>query len=60
METRLKEVYIKIGRSFFEFDSKLHIQKIDNGYVFNRKYYENIDQLIPDLEESLKNYFDRK
>lgn len=56
----LREVYLRIGHRYFEWDDKLHIQQLENGFVFFQKYYPDIKSLMPDLEKSLSNHFEGK
>lgn len=56
----LRDVYLKIGRRYFEWDDKLHIQQLENGFVFFQKFYPDIESLMPALEESLKKHFNNE
>lgn len=57
MQDYIKQAYIRIGRSVFEFNEKLNIQELDNGYVFKTKFYKTLEEIMPDLLESLKQHF---
>jgi len=53
----MKKLIIKLARGFcFDNDSR-NIEMLSNGYVFGQKYYKTLDEMTPDLMESLKRYF---
>lgn len=56
----LRDIYLRIGRRYFEWDDKLHIQQIENGFVFVQKHYPDIKSLIPAIEEALRDFFEGK
>lgn len=58
MKKLLKELYIKLGNHFLTFDERLHIQELDNGFLFIKRYYKNIEEMMPDIEKEIKRIFD--
>lgn len=54
--SKIKEIYIKIGRRFFELDENLTIQELDNGYIFGGKYYKTINELLVDFKKALEGH----
>jgi len=54
---KLKTVYMTIGNGLFGFDTKIDIQKLENGFVFHGKYYQTVENIMPDLQKALENYF---
>ena len=57
MNKKLRDIYIKIGRSIFDFDDRLHIQQVENGFIFLQKYYESIDEMLPEIKSALEKSF---
>jgi hypothetical protein len=55
-----REAYIRIGRNLFEFDKKLHVQKVKNGYLFGEYFYPTFDELALALTADLKYYFEKE
>ena len=38
-------------------ETEAHIEKLENGFVFEGKYYKTIDDMKDDLINSIKTYF---
>lgn len=57
MNKKLRDIYIKIGRSIFEWNDSLHIQQVENGFIFLQKYYPSIDEMLPDISSALEKSF---
>lgn len=56
MKNILKELYISIGYRFFTTED-LHIKRIENGYLFNGKYYKNLKSARSDMYKAVERYF---
>lgn len=57
MNKKLRDIYIKIGRSIFDCNDSLHVQQVENGFIFFQKYYESIDEMLPDIKSALEKSF---
>lgn len=53
--SKLKRLYINIGKNLFQINDKLDIQQLDNGYVFSNSYFKTVKDMMPQLQKALKN-----
>lgn len=53
----IKKAIIKMSLSW-KFPQDANVYKLSNGYVFNNKFYKEIDDMRDDIVRSLKEYFE--
>lgn len=58
MKQQFKKAIIRLANRWQFNDDNYAIQKIENGYIFHNKYYENLDDMRDDFFNSLKKFFD--
>jgi hypothetical protein len=50
---------VTVKKQPFAYGDEAVIGQVENGFVFNNKYYPSIESLIPDLVDSLKKHFEQ-